>query len=120
MARTLSATPYLETLLRPLVSIAVDSTLANLANQAGASLCHGFSGNAEILLELAEDLAKDDLLCQVRECAESGLQKHGHAGDWPSGLPGGARVPGLMLGLSGVGHHYPNLASTRPASPIIV
>jgi lantibiotic modifying enzyme len=92
---------------------ALQTTLASVAPQAGERLqpqsfclCHGTAGNADILLQLALHTGRDDLREAALAAAEAGLRKHHAAGNWPCGIRDGGQSPGLMLGLSGIGHFY--------------
>lgn len=81
---------------------AIRSALA--ADDADVCLCHGLSGNADILLEGARTLpdAPGDCEQLAREVAECGIERYEAIGrPWPCGLIGEA--PGLMTGVAGVG-----------------
>ena len=89
---------------------------AGLASGVNYSLCHGLTGNAEILLEggsLLPDAA--DLNDRV---AQSGIDAYlAKNVPWPSGAYG-APTPGLFLGLAGIGRYYLRLA--RPEVPSLL
>ena len=91
-----------------------------LRNHTGNfSLCHGLAGNAEVLTEGPRVLGSE---CPAgagvaRQGAETGVERYGSAGSWPSGAYGG-QTPSLFLGLAGVGLFYLRLAN--PAVPSVV
>jgi Lanthionine synthetase C-like protein/HopA1 effector protein family len=75
---------------------------------AGFSLCHGLAGNADVLATGARRLggATADGAQVAINVAAAGVERHARVGHrWPL-EPLGSRAPGLMLGLSGVGHFY--------------
>lgn len=72
----------------------------------GFSLCHGFAGNAEILLAGARRLGDTcpgggDLAVNV---ARTGIERYGPNHAWPGGA--GGPTPSLMLGQAGIGYFY--------------
>jgi Lanthionine synthetase C-like protein/HopA1 effector protein family len=71
------------------------------------SLCHGLAGNAQVLAYGAEVLgdATGDLGKLVREVADVGVARHGAEDRWPCGSDG-AKTPGYMLGVAGIGAFY--------------
>jgi hypothetical protein len=79
------------------------------------SLCHGLSGNADILLEgtriLGGDAAEGKILAHA--IGNFGLENFGEQDrPWPCGT-GGGPTPSLMLGLAGIGHFYLRLWDDR-------
>jgi len=86
---------------------------------ANFCLCHGLSGNADIMLSGFESLGKEiqngkDLAFAV---ASAGISLHSRQNQWPLDIPGN-RSSGLMTGLSGVGHFY--LRIQNPAIPSLL
>ncbi|MEP6600705.1 MAG: lanthionine synthetase LanC family protein [Nitrospirota bacterium] len=82
------------------------------------SLCHGLSGNAEILLYGWQVLGPEcaDGLALAQAVASAGIadrKKHGHL--WPCGIDG-CETPGLMLGLAGIGYFYLRLRDLKARS----
>jgi hypothetical protein len=76
------------------------------------SLCHGLSGNSEVLLYGARVLAVDG--ADWRESAfRTGIFGNNHYArpdrEWPCGAACG-QVPGLMTGLAGIGYFYLHLS----------
>lgn len=87
---------------RRMVEAALHSGASNF------SLCHGLTGNAEVLAEgsrvLGQEFSAGSEL--AREVARVGGRVHGsNAAHWPCGS-GGGTTPGLMCGLAGIGYFY--------------
>jgi hypothetical protein len=86
------------------------------------SLCHGFAGNAEVLLYGYQVLAQErsDGLGLTYAVANTGIEtyaKRNHS--WPCGT-GGGETPSLMLGLAGIGYFYLRLHSMAIPSILIL
>lgn len=80
------------------------------------SLCHGISGQADILMQMTYSTNQeiDDLIV---EAANRGIKLYGKSiSGWPCGCPG--ESPGLMLGLSGIGYWYLRLHNPSIQSPL--
>jgi len=70
-------------------------------------LCHGEMGNADLLIYAAQALRDEDWLGPARAAAEAGYERcERRRVPWPCGLRGANEIPGLMLGLAGIGHFY--------------
>jgi lantibiotic biosynthesis protein len=68
------------------------------------TLCHGLAGAAELFLLAHEILGRDEHLSAARRVGELCLAIHTkNAGQWPVGLRGARHIPGLFLGLAGIG-----------------
>lgn len=103
------------------VALATTRMAVALAMERGdgnCSLCHGLLGNAEVLLHGAHMLGDQDMEIQAREAALASIAAYG-AGKrpWPCGAHTG-EVPGLMLGLAGIGHVFLRLHD--PAVPSVL
>ncbi|HEV7784430.1 MAG TPA: type 2 lanthipeptide synthetase LanM family protein [Thermoanaerobaculia bacterium] len=88
--------------MREDIATAVDATLAGGFGK-GHSLCHGDLGNLEILALAAETLGTPGLADRVGRLTGgvlASIREHG----WRYGLLGLGEVPGLMLGLAGIGY----------------
>ena len=84
------------------------STTKLLNGQSNFSMCHGLTGNADILLTgsqiLGESFLQGKELAQEIAChGISFLKEKGNS--WLCGVTRGS-TPGLMLGLSGIGYFY--------------
>jgi hypothetical protein len=86
------------------------------SDEAGYSLCHGVSGNAEVL-----HIASRQLDCSpgaVYLAADTGMRLYARTGGWPAG--GEQRLPpGLMTGLAGIGHFYLRLCEPEAVPPVL-
>jgi lantibiotic modifying enzyme len=90
-------------------------------SQTNYSLCHGLGGNCDVLLQGARILGNPAWQLRAEEIARRGIEAH-HLQKlpWPCGTYGGVEVPGLMLGLSGIGWFYLRLADETVPSALIV
>jgi lantibiotic modifying enzyme len=82
------------------------------AGGADHCLCHGLSGNADVLLEAARSLPDPDgeWMSLAHEVAERGVERYSnHDRLWPCGL-GPGEEPSLMRGLAGVGYYLLRMA----------
>jgi len=69
-----------------------------------ATLCHGIGGIAELFLLAGEVFAAEDhhrAASRVGELMLAMFEANGH--EWPLGLPDTHTIPGLFLGLAGIG-----------------
>jgi lantibiotic modifying enzyme len=68
------------------------------------TLCHGLGGAAELLLLAYEVFDLHDHLRAARQVGRLCLNMYAHNGQtWSYGLHGAEHVPGLFLGLAGIG-----------------
>lgn len=95
--------------------LAVQSMLRWLGTEPSSSptrwsLCHGFAGNADILLWASELLPDDSghLGRLARNVGDAGLA-----------IDQSTMEPGLMLGVAGLGSFYLRLANPAVPSPLI-
>lgn len=109
--------------LRAEVDIAVATSAAsfNQTSIGSLCLCHGDTGNADLLIEAADRLARPDL----RAAAETlGLRAIAQYADrdlpWPCGVPGAGETPNLMLGLAGIGYFYLRLHDPAATPSILL
>ncbi|HVJ81741.1 MAG TPA: type 2 lanthipeptide synthetase LanM, partial [Planctomycetia bacterium] len=90
------------------IEVALDTTLEAPLYE-GQSLCHGAIGNLDCALVMAEALGDVRRKAQIRskglETLDFGRQ-HG----WRLGTMGGLEVPGLLIGLAGIGYGLLRLA----------
>jgi len=96
----------------------MDATVAR--GQSNFSLCHGMTGNVEVLLQGAAALGyeRDRANRLAHTVAHAGIAHAGKDGPpWPCGVPGG-ETPGLLVGLAGIGLFY--LRLYHPATPSIL
>ncbi|HXM86594.1 MAG TPA: lanthionine synthetase LanC family protein [Solirubrobacteraceae bacterium] len=125
LARLRAAELQLGAWTREEARIALDTTTRaverELAHGGNFSLCHGLSGNAEILLHgheaLGDERAADAEL--VRRVASEGIDRYANGGGaWPCGTLEG-EATGLFLGLAGIGRFYLRLHDPRVPSMLL-
>jgi lantibiotic biosynthesis protein len=106
--------------------VAVATTLENLRggtemSQTNDCLCHGRGGNCETLIYGAEVLGRPEWLQRAEEI---GLQEieacAAQRAPWPCGTYGAVEVPGLMLGLAGIGYFYLRLADPAGTPTVLI
>ncbi|WP_017720751.1 type 2 lanthipeptide synthetase LanM family protein [Kamptonema formosum] len=100
---------------------ALDTTLRNFHKLSDDSLCHGKSGNAELLLRFA--LLKDEPYLQMEANVQATQQWRNfeRARRWTCGAGGSDLLPDLMTGLAGIGMHFLRLAyPERVPSPLLL
>lgn len=89
--------------------------------QTNFSLCHGYAGNAELLLLADQMLGKTEYAQAARGVGSMGIRRYGQPGhEWPSGVQGGLGAPGLMLGAAGTGYFYLRLAKPEMFPSILL
>jgi lantibiotic modifying enzyme len=85
------------------------------------SLCHGLTGNAELLAYASQVLADESHLSLVNEVGELGIERYGTGKlPWPCGVPGAGESPNLMLGLAGIGYFYLRLHDSSKHSLLLM
>jgi lantibiotic modifying enzyme len=105
---------------------AVATTLANLRggtemSQTNDSLCHGRTGNSETLIYGAQILGRPEWLRRAEEIALQEIETcAAQRLPWPCGTYGSAEVPGLMLGLAGIGYFYLRLANPASTPSVLI
>jgi len=89
-------------------------SLSAQSGQDNLSLCHGFNGNAELLIYAGELLKDPSQLELVTRMAQSSSERYQKTNlPWPCGVPGGGETPNLMLGLAGIGYFYLRLFDSK-------
>jgi lantibiotic modifying enzyme len=97
---------------------AVTLVLPVLQRLGNFSLCHGDSGNADLLILAADLLDRPELRNQAETVGVRGIEQFDdHGLPWPCGVPGAGETPNLMLGLAGIGYFLLRLydSSTTPS-----
>jgi lantibiotic modifying enzyme len=91
---------------------ALQTTAATLATpwkpgSGNYSLCHGATGNAELMMMAGQKLQRPALTAVAEKVGQEGIEYYVKQGlPWPCGNNGAGEAPGLMLGLAGIGHFY--------------
>jgi lantibiotic modifying enzyme len=76
----------------------------SLGHVEDVTLCHGLGGAVELSLLAHEVLGQPEHLRAARRMGDLCLDARSvNQGQWPSGVRGAQHVPGLFLGLAGVG-----------------
>ncbi|MEM6456789.1 MAG: lanthionine synthetase LanC family protein [Acidobacteriota bacterium] len=88
---------------------------------ANYSLCHGYSGNAELLIYAAQVFdvpAYHELAAQI---GWHGIRTVGQLGlPWPSGVLDAPEAPSLMLGIAGTGYFYLRLHDPDATPSVLI
>jgi lantibiotic modifying enzyme len=106
--------------------VAVATTLANLGggtemSQTNDSLCHGRGGNCETLIYGSQVLGRPEWLERAGEIGLREIEARAEQRlPWPCGTFGSVEVPGLMLGLAGIGYFYLRLADPAGVPPVVI
>jgi type 2 lantibiotic biosynthesis protein LanM len=90
------------------VRVALNTTLSRGFGQTHC-LCHGDMGNLDLLLEAGQALSHRGWRAQAERLAAMVLEDIDRDG-WRCGGPGAVEMPGLMLGLAGIGYQMLRLA----------
>lgn len=104
--------------LREEVEVAVETTLRQ-GFGGNHSLCHGDLGNLDFVLEASRRLGRKDLADRVPRIAAGilqGIETHG----WISGLIAAPEIPGLMLGIAGIGYQLLRLAAVDEVPSVLL
>ncbi len=103
------------------IDAAIATTLASFRNPNNFSLCHGHSGNAELLLIAADQLNRPDLRQAAEAVGDLGIDRYLNTEiPWPCGLETVWETPTLMLGLAGIGYFYLRLHDPKNVKPILI
>jgi type 2 lantibiotic biosynthesis protein LanM len=115
----LRALPYLhDPQLDEEIQVALNATIAQGFGHSH-SLCHGDLGNLELLLQAgrsSDDLA---LRLQIDRLSASILESIDRDG-WQTAGPGSVEIPGLMLGIAGIGYQMLRLAEPDRVPSILL
>ncbi|MBR7799559.1 lanthionine synthetase LanC family protein [Undibacterium fentianense] len=92
-----------------------------IPGQGNYSLCHGASGNAELLIAAGQYLSRPDLIAVAEHVGEQGIRCYSRQGlPWPCGNGGSGTTPNLMLGLAGIGHFYLRLYNSQKVPSVLL
>jgi type 2 lantibiotic biosynthesis protein LanM len=101
--------------------IALNATVRNFQKLGNDSLCHGKAGNAELLLRIAKLKDEPYLQMEANVQAQAQWRNFEKAQRWVCGISGNDVLPGLMLGLAGIGMHFLRLAYPEQVpSPLLL
>jgi len=97
----------------------INQSLQN--GQSNFSLCHGISGNAELLIMAGNSLKNQELLNYGQQAGLAGINLYSkNSFLWPCGIVGVGEVPGLMLGIAGIGFFYLRLYDSLHTPSILL
>lgn len=92
-----------------------------LHGKHGFSLCHGASGNAELMLMAGQQLQRPELTRIAEKVGDDGCQFYAQPRQpWPCGVPAAGETANLMLGTAGIGHFYLRLHDPCAVRPILI
>lgn len=101
--------------------LALSATLRNFTSLGNDTLCHGRSGNAELLLRFALVRNEPAFQLEANMHAQASWRRLAGTPEWPREEDGHQPLSGLMLGIAGVGMHYLRLAHPeRIPSPLLL
>jgi len=85
------------------------------------SLCHGQSGNGDVLIYASQLLEEESWLRPAEKIAQEGFECFEQRRvPWPCGLPDANETPDLMLGLAGIGYFYLRLADAAATPSVLL
>jgi lantibiotic modifying enzyme len=101
--------------------LALAATLRNFTSLGNDALCHGRSGNAELLLRFAQVRDEPAFQLEANMHAQAAWRRLATTPEWPREEDGHQPLSGLMLGIAGVGLHFLRLAHPeRVPSPLLL
>lgn len=90
--------------------MALNATMRNFQKLGNDSLCHGRAGNAELFLRFSKLRDEPYLQMEANVQAQSQWRSFERSRYWICGSGGNDVLPGLMIGLAGIGLHFLRLA----------
>jgi type 2 lantibiotic biosynthesis protein LanM len=100
---------------------ALSATLRNFAKLGNDTLCHGRSGNAELFLRFARLKDEPAFHLEANMQAQAQWRQLATTPGWPGADGDHPALPGLMIGITGVGMHFLRLAyPDRVPSPLLL
>lgn len=101
--------------------LALSATLRNFRSVGNDTLCHGRSGNAELPLRFARLKDEPAFQLEVNMQARAHWRRLATTPGWPRADGDHQTLPGLMLGVAGVGMYFLRLAHPdRVPSPLLL
>jgi type 2 lantibiotic biosynthesis protein LanM len=101
--------------------LALSSTLRRFPQAGNDTLCHGRSGNAELLLRFARERDEPAFQVEANMHAQAHWRRVARTPEWPRAEEGHQPLAGLMVGIAGVGMHFLRLAHPdRVPSPLLL
>ncbi len=101
--------------------LALSATLRNFTRLGNDTLCHGRSGNAELFLRFARLKGEPAYQVEATMQAQAEWRRLAATPGWPRTDADHQTLPGLMVGIAGVGMHFLRLAyPERVPSPLLL
>jgi lantibiotic modifying enzyme len=101
--------------------LALSATLRGFPHAGNDTLCHGRSGNAELLLRFALARGEPAFQLEANTHAQAHWRRVATTPAWPRTDEGHEPLAGLMVGIAGVGMHFLRLAHPdRVPSPLLL
>lgn len=101
--------------------MALAATMRSFTRTGNDTLCHGGSGNAELLLRFATVRDEPGFQLEANIHAQARFRRLARTPDWPRMEGGREAVSGLMVGTAGIGMHFLRLAHPeRIPSPLLL
>ena len=100
------------------IRVALNTTLKHGFGQSHC-LCHGDMGNLELLLSAARMLDDANLARETQRMTARILASMDRTG-WYCGGPDGVELPGLMLGIAGIGYEMLRLADPETIPNVLI
>jgi lantibiotic biosynthesis protein len=101
--------------------VAMHTVIEHSSSLASFSLCHGQTGNADVLISGSQLLGEENPLRSAEAIAQEGMERYERRRiPWPCGLPDANETPDLMLGLAGIGHFYLRLADPERIPSVLM
>ena len=85
----------------------------------GHALCHGDLGNLDLLLEVHQVTGSNSVRTQLNYTGGMVLDSIDRAG-WQCGGPGAVELPGLMIGIAGIGYQLLRLAEPQRVPSVLL
>ncbi|MGQ8813596.1 type 2 lanthipeptide synthetase LanM family protein [Bacillus sp. NA_165.1] len=103
------------------ISKSLEKTMKDGFTEVSYSLCHGDMGNLELILLGADYFDSSQLNTFASQMMDHILKEVEKSGNhWKCGIPGRQQIPGLMLGLSGIGYQLLRLYNRQLPSVLLV
>jgi lantibiotic modifying enzyme len=101
--------------------VALSATLRNFGHLGNDTLCHGQSGNAELFLRFATLKREPAFQLEANVQAQAQWRRLAVTPGWPEADGTHRTLPGLMIGIAGIGMHFLRLAHPdRIPSPLML
>lgn len=118
LSRILSMPYYRDDMILNEIETAVNTTL-RIGMGRSHSLCHGDLGNAELLYTAGLVLDKKEWVKKAQLIGMDVIKEKQIEGKYKTGIKNNVSLPGLFLGLSGIGYQLLRLADSRQVPSVL-